>query len=184
MAHLPVRETQEGKIDLAPAIAYCTNTARRSRWVANLLRGIISVGGVLVVTVLQLWAPLGGPSLLNQVTFYVVLGVAATVSVASALYSVLDFETRYKNYETSTRSVRRLRDRYEIELLRSPDDNDWKKHLELWGKSHIYEIERLIEDNNILDIDYHFTIADPLFLCPTLSPLLSCPLLSPINNIR
>jgi hypothetical protein len=160
MAHLPIREEQ-GKINLAPTVQYCTRRASRYQRTATIMKVITAVGSVLILALLRFALSTPGPSLVNKVAYYAIVIIAAASSIAATLTSILNYEVNASRYETAIRAVRRLRDKYEFEANLNPDDPSRWKRLKVWGKKHVYEIEKLLEDSRVFDVDSHFKISDP-----------------------
>ncbi len=158
MAHLSVRE-EKGRIDLAPAYQLCVARSFRYRKLGKATKITIAVAGVLILVLLKIWTPSEGASLKNMVIFYTVVAIAATVSLASAVSSVLEWDKLGAKYATAARALSRLQDRYtELDQQRP---NRGNLALETWGKTNVYAIERLIEDPNIPDVDSAFVISNP-----------------------
>lgn len=171
MAHLPIRE-KEGKIDITDAIQQCVKRARWYRIAATGMQVITALGGVTILALLSfLTAPtvqsVSGQSptiqlIVNTTVANAIRTIAIAISIVSAIESVFTPGRMSDKYGTALRALRRLRDKYEAELSRSPNETGWAKQLEVWGKNHAYEIERLFEDSKVVDINLHFKISDPL----------------------
>jgi hypothetical protein len=169
MAHLPVQEEEDHTIELAPAIQFCVRRALRYRRAAVAMKIAVAVGGVLILAILQLWSPPPfapqspptSPSKLNLYIFYVILAISSIISIVSTVSAVLNCERISEKYEKAIRAVRRLRDRYIVEVSHNPGDPNWIQHLEFWAKEHVYAIETLLEESRVYDVDFHFKISDP-----------------------
>jgi hypothetical protein len=163
VAHLPVREPQNqpGVIDLTSAFQHCVQRAYFKQRIADVLKLITAVGGGVILVLLRLWQPAAGATTYNTIVLYSITGVAFLVSLASSLNYAMNFEREAGKYETAARAVRLLRDRYELELQRDPNNPVWVRSLGVWGKQHVYRIETLLENAKVFDVYYDFHMTDP-----------------------
>lgn len=143
------------------AIQYCVRLGRRFNITTTTLKAAAAIGGVFILALLKFGNPLDPRSRANVIIFYAIVGIASVVSLASAIASVFDVERKTHKYQTATRALRRLRDRYRVELGKKPGDAAWAQHLAVWAKDHVYEIESLLEDSRTVDVDFLFKISDP-----------------------
>jgi hypothetical protein len=141
------------------------------------MKVITALGGVSILILLKLWEPIPSvtvpsgaapgtiiqvdASTKNKVVIIAIIGIASLISIVSALISVVDFDREAGKYETASRAISRLMDRYEIELKRASQDSNRTRLLGVWARNHIYKIEALLEDRRVFDVDFHFKLDDP-----------------------
>jgi hypothetical protein len=162
-AHLPLRLAPEGEgldgVDLAPAIQYCTRNARKLERAANASKIIAPIGSSLILFLFGFWSSgtssQSAPSV-NTYILYIAKIAALIMSISSALNYVFDFNRRATKYNAARRALEEIDTAYHVILERCGPGSGVMHDLRLWVRDNLSDIERLLNDDRVVDIDRSF----------------------------
>lgn len=162
MARLTVRLDTDGEsggqlVEVADAIQYCLKKRNSYRLASNVIRAIGVTSGVAILTLATLFTldDTSSGSTRNDWILYFIIGLAATSTLTQAIKTEFQFEREAVRYESAARAVQRVRDQYVLRRPRAHGAEDLNR-LAFWVKSHVRDIEALLDNPWTVDVDSAF----------------------------